>query len=221
MELDILRISFKNKISQKQVPLFRAAVAKTAGYENILFHNHTENGYRHEYPLIQYKLIAGLPNIIAIGGGVAEISHFFASKERIIRLDGKTYPLIVYKTALNSIAINISPTAIWRYTLFNWLPLNQENYKKYCDVKSLADKVIFLQKVLTANILTFLEGFGKDSELEIKTTILDIKSRKVIRVNETLMESYSTTFESNVFLPNYIGLGKSSSQGHGIVRMIK
>ncbi|MCF8222294.1 MAG: hypothetical protein K9J25_04045 [Bacteroidales bacterium] len=218
-DLDIIRISFRNKIKPGQLSAFRSAIAQTAGFEKVLFHNHLGDNYRQEYPLIQYKFIAGYPNIIALGKGIEEMQYFFLKKERNITLDGKTYPLKVMKTALNRVNVRIEKDTAWEYTLHHWLPFNQDNYRKHQSLKSLADKIENLQKILTGNILTFLEAVKVDKDIRLTVYITEITNRQVVKVNNVLMESYNINFEANTFLPNYVGIGKSASQGHGILRM--
>jgi len=219
--VEILRISFRNKIKPGQLSAFRSAVANTAGLENILFHNHLDDNYRFDYPLIQYKFIAGYPNIIALGEGIDDMHHFFMNKERNIMLDEKTYVLQVMKTAMNKVPVRIERDRTWEYTLYHWLPFNQENYMKNQSMKSLAEKIENLQKILTGNILTFLEAVKANKDIQLNVYIKEITGRQVVKVNNVLMEKYNVTFEANAFLPNYVGIGKSSSKGFGVIRMKK
>ena len=44
---------------------------------------------------------------------------------------------------------------------------------------------------------------------------------KNIKYKNTHLLAFNLDFSTNVFLPNYIGLGKGASHGYGMVRMKK
>ncbi|MDR2804596.1 MAG: hypothetical protein LBB85_02990, partial [Dysgonamonadaceae bacterium] len=55
----VLVIYFSNSVSQNEISKFRGAVINMLTSNNVLFHNHTDDGLRYAYPLIQYKRIRG------------------------------------------------------------------------------------------------------------------------------------------------------------------
>lgn len=72
-ELTLQTIIFNLRIQENELRLFRGAIIHLAGLEEILFHNHIEDGYRYSYPLIQYKIIQGHAAIICLEKGIEEV----------------------------------------------------------------------------------------------------------------------------------------------------
>ncbi|MDR1783619.1 MAG: hypothetical protein LBR13_05100, partial [Dysgonamonadaceae bacterium] len=56
-KISILTVRFNNEITQHEIQKFRGAVVAMLQNNNVLFHNHTDDGFRYAYPLIQYKRI--------------------------------------------------------------------------------------------------------------------------------------------------------------------
>ena len=56
-----------------------------------LLHNHYDNGkFRHEYPLIQYKVLHGTPSLVAAEKGADLLTRLFL-KINQIQIDGEVY----------------------------------------------------------------------------------------------------------------------------------
>ena len=215
-KIRILDISFENEIAVYEVPAFRGAVIQTAGKENILFHNHLGKDYRFSYPLIQYKRIRKKPHLICIEEGVDEVHHFFENKQEGLMLGNRPYELRVDQIHLNRFVVQISDNS-FNYFLQDWLPLNQDNYKQFKKIESEIEQMEFLEKILKGNILSFAKGIGWSVEKEIKLRIYSIIRVNTISIKGVRREAYTLNFSANVSLPNYIGLGKNTSQGYGVI----
>lgn len=75
--LNVLVVQFTNELKQTNIPYFRGAVIAALGEQaDVLFHNHTENGFRYAYPLIQYKRVKGKAAIVCIKDGTEQIGRF-------------------------------------------------------------------------------------------------------------------------------------------------
>jgi len=218
-KIKILTIIFDNEIRGFDIDKFRGAVINSAGKDNILFHNHINDKFRYSYPLIQYKQIDKKPVILCLEEGVTEINHFFEKKYNPVRIGDKLTELKIEKIYINQITIQ-AWDKVFTYNLRNWLGLNQANYEKYISIDSLSEKVIFLEKILTGNILSMMKGMNIILEKEIKLNITQIIKEHSIKLMRVNMQSFDIEFKSNVFLPDHIGLGKSASKGYGIIKKI-
>jgi hypothetical protein len=217
IKLRILDVTFENPIEVWEVPAFRGAVIESAGRENILFHNHKKGSFRYAYPLIQYKRIGSKPHLFCIEEGVDEVHHFFENKQEGLILGDRPYELKVEQIRLNKFTIQVWDKT-FNYTLYDWLPLNQENYKSFKALSSEMDQIEFLEKILTGNIISFAKGINWGVDKEIKLRIDKIIKTKIISVKGIKREAFGIDFKSNVFLPNHLGLGKNASLGFGIVK---
>jgi len=216
-KIRILYIEFENEIASYEIPAFRSAVAKIAGNENIIFHNHLKEKFRYSYPLIQYKQINKHPVIICIDEGVEEIHHFFEKKQIGIILGEREYELKINKLNLNQFIMQVWDKTFY-YHLRNWLPLNQKNYPEFKKTDNEIEQIEYLEKIITGNILSFARGIEWEIDKKIQLRINKINDKKIITVKKVKREAYTIDFSTNVFIPNYIGLGKNASLGFGVVK---
>lgn len=217
-KLRTLLVIFDNTISQNMVSSFRGAVISRVGLENKAFHNHGENKLIYKYPLIQYKVISKKATLFCVGNGVDEIHNLFGLRKWNIQLQGQDIELKIHRLDLNSATLNVWEKNFY-YTLYDWLALNADNYKKYQSISGLTEKIQFLEKLLTGNILSFAKGVGWHVEKPVKVTMQKMKGEKMIKYKGVPLIAFDVAFATNVFLPNYLGLGKSASHGFGVVRM--
>ena len=215
-KIRILDIAFENEIAAYEVPAFRGAVIETAGKENTLFHNHLGKDYRFAYPLIQYKRIRKKPHLVCIEDGVDEVHHFFENKQEGLILGDRPYELKVDSIRLNRFTMQVWDKS-FNYFMQDWLPFNQENYKRYKEMASELEQMEFLEKILKGNILSFAKGIEWNVDKEIRLRIGEIVRTNVISVKGIKREAFTLTFTTNVFLPNHIGLGRNASLGFGVV----
>lgn len=215
-DISIVSVIFNIPIRYEELPLLRGAVVKTTNFSNDLFHNHGDDGVIYRYPLIQYKKIRGKAALVCLEHGTEAVYDFFSQTDWSLNLGERRELLRVER--IKSFRFT---TGVWdqqyNYRLTNWLPLNQENYQKYHQSLRLAEKTAILEKVLTGNILTFLEGVGLKQDKAVVAAIRHINREKVLRYRGHLMQSYDIQFSANVTLPSYISLGKGSSVGYGVI----
>ncbi len=219
--LRTLLIKFDHSLSSSAVSAFRGAVIEKVGRENILFNHHiNDKQYLFKYPLVQYKSIRGKSAIYCLDAGVDEIHKFFNQKTWEIWLKGKKVDLEIDKLDLNNFTLNVWNKS-YDYALNKWLALSSKNYHKYKQQDNDIDRVEMLEKILTGNILAFAKGVDWHIDKQIKVRIHEIRKAKNIKFKNTHLLAFDVDFSSNVFLPNFIGLGKGASRGMGMVNAKK
>lgn len=65
-----------------------------------------------------------------------------------------------------------------------------------------------------------MKGIGVHVDSEIKLVIHSLEEEKTIKNMKTEFNTFTARFSANIFLPDFIGLGKSVSKGFGIVSKI-
>ncbi len=180
LKLKTLLVIFDAQIAPSLVSSFRGAVISKVGFQNQAFHNHDGDNFIYKYPLIQYKLIHEKASLYCVGDGVDEIHHFFGLKSWDIMLQDKLVPLKIYKLNLNTFNMNTWDKK-FRYSIYNWLALNEKNYGIYHAMQSLVEKISFLEKMLTGNILSFAKGIGWHIDKPVEVKIQELKGEKMIR----------------------------------------
>ncbi|ADQ14917.1 CRISPR-associated endonuclease Cas6 [Halanaerobium hydrogeniformans] len=192
-------------------------------FDDILFHQHKKDGsLRYQYPLIQYKIIDNKPLIIGLGDGAEKIINNFLEVEKL-RLDNKIYhsPASRLKVDNEELFVNTDyDMPSYKYTFLTpWLGLSQKNYKKYIQnyIDAKTDKKMkFLKRLIIGNILSFAKGINWWIEEKI---ILEAKLEDIsVQFKNEEMVGFKGHFYSNIYLPELIGLGKSTSRGFGTIR---
>ena len=220
-KIRILNVIFDTSIKSYEIPAFRSAIIEKAGRDNILFHNHLSGRkFLYKYPLIQYKQINKRPAVYCIDYGVDEIHKFFENKDWNIMISDRWLDMKIYSLKMNQFTMQVWDK-MFGYSIRNWIALNQENYKKFTRINDLKERIGFLGRTLRANILSFAKGIEWNVDKQIEVKIKDMQeTRPAVLKGEKLL-GFNLDFSSNVFLPDYMGLGKSVSKGYGTVRPVR
>jgi hypothetical protein len=183
-----------------------------------MFHHHiTANEFLYKYPLIQYKVLNRQPTILCLDQGVDEIHKYFEKRKWDIWVNDRLLTMKISRLDLKQVTLQVWNRMI-DYSIRNWIALNQENTRKYNDLKAYTDKIEFLERTLIGNILTFAKGVGWDVDKRIGLKILYFHEPRTVKMKETDLVGFNVEFAANVSLPVYIGLGKAVSKGYGVIR---
>jgi hypothetical protein len=214
--IKFISVMFNIPVRNEELPGFRGAVIETTKFSNDLFHNHRDDKVIYRYPLVQYKKIRGKAALFCLEEGTEAIYDFFSNTDWSMRVVDRNEEIRVERLKAGQFNAGVWDSRFF-YRMTNWLPLNQENYQKYHQSVYLSEKTAILERVLTGNILTFLEGVGIESEKKVEAAITRIAREKVLYYRGQLMQSYDLHFSANVSLPAYVSLGKGASIGYGVV----
>lgn len=216
-KIKYLQIQFQEEITAEELPKFRGAVIDAASRENILFHNHIDDNFRYAYPLIQYKRIGKRPAIVCLEQGTEEIHAFFSRPNTILRLGNRAISCQIDRLYLNEITLQTWDKT-FEYKIEKWLAVKDENFHNYTALETEVERQLFLARMLTGNIMSMAKGIGWTVTAPIEVKIQHIERERKIQYKNTRLSAFDVTFSCNVSLPNFIGLGKSSAMGFGVVR---
>lgn len=216
--LNTIIIKFSNAISYHEIPMFRGALIAAVGDNcSEFFHNHNGDGYRYRYPLIQYKRIGGCAAVVCVGQGTEEIGAFFSTGHFVFKLGESREE----KFEIDKIRTRRTTVQVWdsnfRYTLRDWLPFNPENYRHYLECEGIVERTSLLERIWVGNVLSMCKGLTITVENEIKCNIVSIDEPRKVYYKGVPMMSFSCVLDSNISLPDFIGLGKGASMGHGTI----
>lgn len=181
-----------------------------------LLHNHYNDGSsRYAYPLVQYKVIDGIPILVGFQEGADLLVSLFL-KIREIDIEGKQYQIQAknIQQKQNLLVVN---QQLYNYTFKTlWMALNQENYKKYLCLDE-ADKNKFLNHQLQNSILSFYKGlsFRTDERIMAITQL----EEKQTQFKDQPMLAFSGRFTTNAYIPELAGIGKAVSRGFGTISL--
>ncbi|WP_315517971.1 CRISPR-associated endonuclease Cas6 [Hoylesella shahii] len=215
--LKTLTIKFDTQLVENEIQRFRGAIIKLLPQKEVLFHNHINDGYRYAYPLIQYKRLNNKAALFCIGEGVENIGVFFASNNFNVRIGNKRHCLQIEEVNAKLVDIACDTEQIYSYQLTNWLPLNEENYSLFTQTSDTEEQLIMLQRILTGNILSMLKGLCIRVEQRVEVHIKHLEERPNVIFKGVKLYCANISFDSNVLLPQHVGLGKHASVGFGIL----
>jgi hypothetical protein len=113
------------------------------------------------------------------------------------------------------------------YELFDWYPYNPKNYKRFLKTRNEKEREDLLKSILKPNIITISKRMNKLSasrDYEIIGDIicdLHVKIKGTYRFHNHTFIMYDGSFDVNVQIPDYIGIGSNSSFGFGTVKRLK
>lgn len=224
-QLRVLTITFDTPIERENIGAFRGALINKVGREHDWFHNHdndenTTNQYHYRYPLIQYKRVHNKPMIVFLDECIEEAQKLFSQSDWTLSLRGKPYDVKIEDLRVHQFNVRTWNTN-FKYNIRNWLPINQKNVKEFSEITHLTKKIEYLERKLANHIISFAKGIGCRWEDRIEVHILNIHREAIVRMKANRLKAFSLDFETNFFLPNYIGLGKSVSRGFGVVKAVR
>lgn len=217
-KLKVLQVVFDGNIQTWEIPVLREAISSKVGPESILFHNQKGLGYRYGYPVIQYKCFQNRPVLICIGEGVDEVYHYFSQPGWSVEIEisGRTLPMKILDIRAKEYLMEVSDQ-MFAYRIYHWVSLNQEAHREFLQIAGLPEQIPFLEKKMTANILSMARGIGWYVEEKIETKIRRFSFLETVNIKGVRMPSMYADFTCNIKLPHAVGLGKNAGIGYGTV----
>lgn len=216
MDYNKLTLCYCKITTDSNIILSATQLRSYIGYKFISdteFHHHDDSPYH--YPLIQYKKIQDTLCVMGINEFTDLIQCRLSGLQEIVLKNIKVSIRDIHFSKKSHI---ISDT-LTKYEFYSpWIALNQENYTKFNRLDGQLHKV-FLEKILTANLLSTLKGLDCRIEHDLYVKINYFKFLPVV-AHKHGFSGFRGTFVTNLSLPEFIGIGKSVSKGFGIIRRI-
>lgn len=223
-KLRILAFTFDNHISSWELPAFREALATAVSQEHQWFHQHTtaaaaviQSVGSSTYPLIQYKCFYDQPVIVCLGYAIEQAKALFERANWLIQIHDRTEPLRLRKAVEHEYTLQVVDHP-FHYRIYHWLGLSDEQFQTYQNLDSIVDKTLFLEETLTDNVQQMAQGIGWALSLPIRLRIREMLPIKQVSYQGHKLIALNFIFQSNTFLPDFIGLGRGCGQGFGVVR---
>ena len=219
-KIKYLSIQFKNELSFNEIGFFRGAVVAAVGREMTLFHNHQGEGFRYSYPLIQYKRVGQQVALICLEDGVHDVHAFFMQRPAALRVGTRMITPEVESLQMKEVTLQ-AWDKMFSYRINNWLALSQDNYPVWQEMPDEAERTRFLMTILRGNLLSMAKGLGWHVDREIKVHIDHISPMRFLHYKEQRLSGFDVRFSTNIWLPQYMGLGKGAAMGFGMVQSVK
>lgn len=212
-------IRFSNHLEPEETEYFRGAIINTAEMMgSVLFHNHTSEGFRWGYPLIQYKSLNGRAAIVGIAEGADELLKLRPYLDRELHIGNKIMKFNVVSTEEITSDVGLSKH-LMHYVLTGWMPFSQQNVRTFHSMKDELERKIMLESILVGNILAFFKGIKLFVDDNV---VCRIEGRGPIQntlYKNMKMKTFDVAFYTNAILPNNLGLGRRTSLGYGTITL--
>jgi hypothetical protein len=183
-----------------------------------LLHNHRQDGaviYR--YPRIQFKIIENEPFIYAIGEEGIEVFQKLFLHTNEIHIGKKNFIIKEKRFRIKETIISTVEEEIVYSFYSPWIGLNSERFREY---KQAPDEE--KERIIAGALINNIISFCKTVPYQIKEhlTISHKLTGKPVVFKNTTYIGFTGYFKVKMRLPEYIGLGKSTSHGFGMVKEI-
>jgi len=170
----------------------------------------------HRYPAVQCKQVKD--DVVAIGicQGAGFLRQLANGKAEI--LPGKNACKIVSRDP-GIRDEEFGTGGMYEYEILTpWLALNQQNAKKFYDLKGKPARDAFMQKILTDHLNNLAKSLDRTPEKPITCTphVRFIRER----IDRENLIVFLGKFQTNLSIPDYFGIGQQVSRGYGTVRKI-
>ncbi|MCS6809279.1 MAG: CRISPR-associated endonuclease Cas6 [Bacteroidota bacterium] len=186
---------------------------------STLLHNHHidehgEEHVRYSYPLVQYKILDGIPTLVGLQEGSTVLTNLFLDM-RHITIENITYTINHKNIHRTDVECGIADT-LYEYSFATlWFALNQHHFERY-QTLSKPERLEMLNAILRGNILSFFKGVNIWLMDRVMTS-LRITGTVPMSFKNHRMIGFHANFTANVLLPEWIGLGKSVGRGFGTI----
>ena len=199
------------------------SIAETRAYFTVKLEEYTilnksnDTGFIYRYPAVQCKQIKNTLIIIGISQGATLLEKLSHARNEI--LSGKNTCTILERDAvIRNEEFGISNTTHTYEFLTPWLALNQQNAKKFYDLKGKPERDAFIHRILIGNLETLSKSLDYKTPIPI-TCEAKIRFRIDWMGRENVMV-FLGKFKTNLRIPDYFGMGQSVSQGFGTMKSV-
>ena len=197
-------------------PELRSHFAGILG-EYMDLHKSNADGFIHRYPAIQCKQVKNRLVIIGISQGAVLLEQVSQGKEEIL-VGKNTCTILERDASVRQEAFGISGIMHTYEFLTPYLALNQQNAKKFYELKDKPERDKFMHKILAGNLAILAKSL--DYKPQVPITCEEKLKFRIDWIERENVIVFLGKFRTNCRIPDYFGIGQSISQGFGTVKNI-
>jgi hypothetical protein len=212
VDLVTLRLTWAEDVSLPWAPhLLRGAIGQRFP-DNPLVHQHEGDKVVYRYPRIQYRWDRSGPWLLGLGEG----ARFLADTEWTgMGLTVGNHAVTVRDATCAFRRHEIRGTSRLRRYSFGapWLPLSQDNYRKYQTLSRAAQRAE-LDRLAIAGLLLGMRGFGVEFRERLYAGF-EMRTARSCSYKGVELLGFMGELLANVDLPDGFALGRAVSHGYG------
>ena len=179
-------------------------------------HNHLPGGkFSYKFPQVQYRIIDKHPALIGFGNGIEILKKIFFELDEMI-INNRKYTINEKEIYLKEYDFGVADKFINYKFLSPWMALKEENYVKYKTLNQI-EQQNFLKHILRENLKTLSKGFDYTIPDIEKIKVEGFFKPKSVNFKNLKMLCFTGEFMVNFFIPDFLGIGKQSARGFGVV----
>ena len=213
--LRTLLATFDLRLSNREINRWRGAFLEAASCGPDLLHNHRgDHGLHYRYPLVHYRTRFGRAAIFAVNEGAMALHQSMSGLGWKIRWHDEQKELKLENLQLREFELG------WReapqaYRLHRWVALNQKAYRHWQTADDLTARLHLLQQALARQIQAFATSVGWDMPEPPPVLLQDLRRQTPVRVHGARLMAFDLDYQTPLYLPPLIALGKATSLGYG------
>ncbi len=187
--------------------------------ENTELHNHLPDGkFSYKFPQVQYRIIDKHPALIGFNQGVDILKKIFFELNEMI-IDNRKYTINEKEIYLKEYDFGVSEEFISYKFISPWMALKEENYEKYNGLNKFEQQG-FLKHLLRENFKSLSKGFNYWIDNIENVKVEGYFKPKRVNFKNQKMLCFTGDFMANFQIPDFMGLGKQSVRGFGVVKKV-
>jgi hypothetical protein len=184
-----------------------------------IMHQHLGRQYLYQHPLVQYKVIEGIPMVVGLGLGAELLAALEPPRQLMMN-----HTLVEFKD-IRLVSAAYEPDFATRQRFHfatPWLALNEDNYGRYREheVHERREAIReMLQSILIGNILSFAKGLGLSILARLQAHLENWQAQPVRakHLEGGVMLGFIASGQITFSAPPLWGFGKQSSRGNGVM----
>lgn len=185
--------------------------------EYTMSRKNNTSGFIYRYPVLQCKQIKTNLMVTGISQGADCLCQLTRDRTHL-GAGASMCRILARDPKIRHEMFGIQDTFITYEFQTPWLALNQQNAKKFYDLKGKPARDAFLQKLLTTQLTTLAKSVDYQLTAPISCEA-KVRFRRDQICRETVMV-FLGKFRTNLTIPDNLGIGRSVSLGYGTIKRI-
>lgn len=208
-----LRLRLERPLRAGEAPALRGFFGRKFEDE-VLMHNHGPNDELiYQYPRIQFKIVDSIAYLLGVNEGADLLERLWLGIDQT-KIGEQELKVLDAQFDWKTESVGIAPAMIEYQFVNPWLALNQKNFQEYSDNDSRSYRIDKLNRTLVGNILSACKTLGIFLQDRIHADCSKLSSFNTTLKGQSMI-GFVGAFQTNMDLPDLLGLGKSVSRGFG------
>ncbi|HKK78878.1 MAG TPA: CRISPR-associated endonuclease Cas6 [Phaeodactylibacter sp.] len=235
----LIRLRFDTPIQPDELPVFRDVISDYLGFtgmyivqgdwhtagELIDFERNITPPVPLVYPLLQWRLRRDgngyTPELVCISDRLEKVEeslvHNGGSK---VIVNDRPYSMWCRPPKHETLRISTGDRR-YTYELQQYLPVEGQNLLAFNQIRDQQKRRSVVDRMLLNHLMLFAKVVGADMKRELRVDNLFIYPQEAVTIGGQSFNAFRLQFQSNLNIPDDVGLGCKAGLGYGIVKAIR